>query len=114
MTKPPGVSDDMSTPAVVIRFSLRVIALGALNANSELDDLPVDVWLALRTKVLEAMKSDTTRYGDIARYYLTPGSDRPVRPGSKITCRRPPTRSSRRMPRSCNSSARMHLIPPTR
>ena len=66
---------------------VRVISLGRLNANGELDDMPLDMWLAHRAEVIEAMNSNTTRYGDIARYYLTPGIERPVRPGAKITCR---------------------------
>jgi eukaryotic-like serine/threonine-protein kinase len=66
---------------------LRVIAAGTLTAEGELGELPVSIGLALRAEVLIAAKDDHDRYGDIARYHLTPGPGKPVRPGAKMTCR---------------------------
>ena len=66
---------------------LRVIVAGTLNADGQIEALPADVWLNLRAEVLDGASSDKSRYGDIARYHLTPGPSKPVRPGAAITCR---------------------------
>lgn len=62
-------------------------ALGgrSINADGEPGFLPKAVWESYVQEVTDAIKTDTTRYGDVARYYLAVGSARPTHPGSKVT-----------------------------
>jgi hypothetical protein len=64
---------------------LKALGGRALNANGERAPLPPTEWQAYLDEVAEALKSDTSRYGEIARYYLTIGPAKPTHPGSPKT-----------------------------
>lgn len=58
------------------------------NSQGELADWPSNAESSQDVSELrKSLSKDQTRYGEIARYFLTPPPDRPVFPGSKITCR---------------------------
>lgn len=65
----------------------RVTVSGTLNADGVIEELSAAEWARLREEVRRCAASDMTRYGEIARYYLTPGHEKPVRPGAKVTSR---------------------------
>ncbi|MFN0125574.1 MAG: protein kinase domain-containing protein [Verrucomicrobiales bacterium] len=66
---------------------LRIVASGTLNADGEIEALPAAEWARLSEDVRRSAASDLTRYGEIARYYVTVGHEKPVRPGAKVTSR---------------------------
>lgn len=64
---------------------LKALGGRSLNADGEPAPLPTADWNGYLKEVADALKTDTTRYGDVARYYLAIGSSRPTHPGSQIT-----------------------------
>jgi hypothetical protein len=64
---------------------LRLLVAGTLNPNGEIESISSRDLAHLRSSIEPPALADRSRYGDIARYYLTPGGARPVRPGSLIT-----------------------------
>jgi dipeptidyl aminopeptidase/acylaminoacyl peptidase len=71
-------------PAWFVSF-LECLAQRRLNQRGELEDIPAPEWLAVRDQVEKAASSDTSRYGQLARWFLISSEQRPVRPGAKIT-----------------------------
>ena len=67
------------------QISFASIATRALNGDGEPQTRTLPNG-SHATQVTEAARQDATRYGDIARYHLTPGPEKPARPGATVTC----------------------------
>jgi WD40 repeat protein/serine/threonine protein kinase len=64
---------------------LKTLGGRSLNEEGEPAALARVEWQAYLDEVSEALKSDTSRYGAVARYFLTAGPARPTHPGSLKT-----------------------------
>ena len=65
---------------------LRFLGRRSHDPNGELVDWQIADESPDAQTMRKAIAADQTRYGDIARYFLTPHPDKPTYPGSKVTC----------------------------